>query len=82
MKKAINNRKKLIRYLYGLGFVEKRRVGRKRHPNKLFHPTLLPNKKICPDQPPFIIIPYKVDVNQIQYILKELDCWQITIPNS
>ena len=68
-------RSDFIKYLKNLGFIEKQRIGRKRHPNKLYHPTSIPNKNKYPNQPPFIIIPGAVSENQIKYLLKELECW-------
>jgi len=70
-----DDRAALLKLLYCLGFIEKLKTGRKRHPIKLVHPLRKPSKTNCSDQPPFIIIPYKVNENQIRYVLKEVKCW-------
>ena len=77
MKFPPKRKSQLIKLLWNLGFVEVRRIGRKTHPYKFKHMTRLPNNKKagCTRQPPFIIIPHRVDKNQIDYVLKEIGCW-------
>lgn len=71
-RKLPNICKECIRLLEYLGFVRKKRIGKGGHQYKYVH---LVRRNICPEYPPFIIVPTHFYKQLARSITKRLICF-------